>query len=70
MEHWEYEEQQELKTRNATFQQVTSNHLEAIERKLDKLNDSTSRIARSTEYCAAAAILYLAVQAWRWYTSS
>ena len=70
MEHWEYEEQQELKKRNATFQQVTSNHLEAIERKLDKLNESTSRIARSADYCAAAAFVYLAVQAWRWYTSS
>ncbi|MFC7460598.1 hypothetical protein [Hydrogenophaga defluvii] len=69
MEKWEYEKQQELMKRNATFQQVTSNHLEAIERKLDKLNESASSIERWTAYCATAAIVFLAIQAWHWYMS-
>lgn len=64
------DEYDEWKKQSTTFEERNLAALHAIEQKLDKLNDSTSRIARWTEYCAAAAVFYLAIQAWRWYTST
>lgn len=63
------QEYDEWKSKAATFEQRSLDSLEAIELKLDKLNVYASQIARWTEYCAMAALVYLAIYGWNWYKS-
>lgn len=61
------EENDERKEVSSNFEQRSVDSLDAIEKKLDKLNGYASQIATWTHWCAAAALIYMAAGLWHWY---